>query len=101
MNHDHTQHDAEPKTFWGSRYSIGLIVLGAIAGYFLLTEHRAHFFTALPFLLLLACPLMHMFMHGGHSGHSGGDAGDGQHHDDRQEPSVSTTHVPPKTGAQP
>jgi hypothetical protein len=27
----------------------------------------------LPFLLLLACPLLHMFMHGGHSGH--GDSG--------------------------
>ena len=101
MNHDHAQHDAEPKTFWGTRYSIGLIVLGAIAGYFLLTEHRAHFFTALPFLLLLACPLMHMFMHGGHSGHGGGDAGDGQHHDDQQKPSVSTTSAPLKTGAQP
>jgi hypothetical protein len=44
-------------------------VLGAIAAYFLLTEHRAHFFGALPFLLLLACPLMHVFMHRGHHGH--------------------------------
>ena len=101
MNHDHSQHDVEPKTFWGSRYSIGLIVLGAIAGYFLLTEHRAHFFAALPFLLLLACPLLHMFMHGGHGGHGGGDAGDGHHHDGRQELSVSVTRSPPKTGAQP
>ena len=54
MDHDHSQHDVEPKSFWGSRYSLGLIVFGAIAGYFLLTEHRAHFFAALPFLLLLA-----------------------------------------------
>ncbi|NJO34307.1 MAG: DUF2933 domain-containing protein [Rhodospirillales bacterium] len=23
----------------------------------------------LPFLLILACPLLHMFMHGGHGGH--------------------------------
>ncbi|MBI2379517.1 MAG: DUF2933 domain-containing protein [Gammaproteobacteria bacterium] len=42
----------------------------AIAGYFLLSEHRAHVVPYLPFLLLLACPLMHMFMHGGH-GHGG------------------------------
>ncbi len=68
MNHDHSRHDSEPRPFWRSRYAIGLLVLGAIAGYFLLNEHRAHFLGALPFLLLLACPLMHVFMHGGHGG---------------------------------
>ncbi len=76
MNHDHCNRDNEPKGFWGTRYSIGLIVLGGVAGYFLLTEHRAHFFGALPYLLLLACPLMHVFMHGGHGHHAHhGDAG--------------------------
>lgn len=40
----------------------------AIALFFLLTEHRAHFFGALPYLLLLACPLMHLFMHHAHGG---------------------------------
>ena len=77
MNHDHSRHDSEPQGFWGSRYSIGLIVLGAIAAYFLLSEHRAHFLGALPWLLILACPLMHVFMHGGHGGHGGGS--DHQH----------------------
>ena len=75
MNHDHSQQDVRPKAFWGSRYSVGLLVLGAIALYFLLTEHRAHFFFALPFLLLLACPLMHIFMHHDHGGHGGGEDG--------------------------
>jgi hypothetical protein len=38
-----------------------------IAGYFLFTEHRAHLFGILPYLLILACPLMHLFhKHGGH-----------------------------------
>jgi hypothetical protein len=32
----------------------------------LFTEHRAHLFGVLPFLLLLACPFMMMFMHHGH-----------------------------------
>jgi hypothetical protein len=73
MNHDHGAHETPPE-FWGSRYAVGMIVIGAVAGYFLLTEHRAHFFGALPFLLLLACPLMHVFMHHGHGGHS-------HHHD--------------------
>ena len=45
-----------------------------VAAYFLLTEHRAHLFGVLPFLLLAACPLMHFFHHHGH--------GDGHHHDD-------------------
>ena len=75
MNHEH-QHDQQPgqvaaPPFWRSRYGIGLLVFGAVAAYFLLTEHRAHFFGALPFLLLLACPLMHVFMHRGHGKHGG------------------------------
>lgn len=45
-----------------------------IAGYFLLTEHRAHVVQFLPFVLLLACPLLHMFH--GHGGHGGGDKRD-------------------------
>uniref|UniRef100_UPI003F497276 DUF2933 domain-containing protein n=1 Tax=Cupriavidus yeoncheonensis TaxID=1462994 RepID=UPI003F497276 len=40
-------------------------------GYFLWTEHRAHVIQILPFLLLAACPLMHLFMHHGH-GHGHG-----------------------------
>lgn len=71
MQHDHDQRES-PSGFWGSRYAIGLLVIGAVAAYFLLTEHLAHVAGALPFLLILACPLMHMFMHGGH-GHRHGD----------------------------
>lgn len=50
----------------------GLAAMGLISGvlYFLLTEHRAHFIYGLPYLILLLCPVMHMFMHGGHGGHS-------------------------------
>ena len=44
-------------------------MLGGVAAYFLLTEHLAHVVGFLPFLLLLACPLMHIFMHGGHGHH--------------------------------
>ena len=91
MNHDHANarqpdQDSAPP-FWRSRYAIGLLVFGAVATYFLLSEHRAHFFGALPFLLLLACPLMHMFMHGGHGGHGGhGDHGSGKPGADTPEP---------------
>jgi hypothetical protein len=47
--------------FWG------FVLVG---GYFLLTEHQAHLLGILPYLLLAACPLMHLFHHGGH-GHGG------------------------------
>ena len=46
-------------------------VFAIIAAIFLISEHRAHALGALPYLLLLACPLMHVFMHGGHGGHGG------------------------------
>ena len=48
-----------------------LVAFLAIAAFFLITEHRAHMLGALPFLLLLACPLMHLFMHHGHDTHGG------------------------------
>jgi hypothetical protein len=53
----------------GQRLRWGLVVFAVIALYFLLTEHRAHTIAALPWLLLLACPLMHFFMHRGHRSH--------------------------------
>ena len=45
----------------------------AIIAYFLVTEHRAHIVPYLPWLLFLACPLLHFLMHGGHGGHKHGD----------------------------
>ena len=38
----------------------------AIALFFLLSEHRAHFLGTLPYLLVLACPLLHFLGHAGH-----------------------------------
>ena len=38
----------------------------AVAAYFLIMEHRAHIVPFLPFVLVAACPLMHLFHHGGH-----------------------------------
>jgi hypothetical protein len=42
-----------------------------VAAFFLLAEHRTHLLGVLPYLLLLACPLMHLFHHHGHGGHAG------------------------------
>ncbi|THJ15553.1 MAG: DUF2933 domain-containing protein [Nitrospira sp. CG24B] len=41
----------------------------AVLGFFLLTEHRAHLFGALPYVFLLACPLFHLLLHRRHGGH--------------------------------
>ena len=91
MNAAPTPRDRPRRRFWGSRASLGLIVLGAIAAFFLLAEHRAHVFGALPFLLLLACPLMHLFMHHGHGGHGSHAGADGPRPHDQQPPRAGGT----------
>lgn len=61
----------EPNGWFRSRSRLALLAFLAIAGFFLLTEHTAHVLGFLPYLLLLACPLIHLF-HGGHR-HGGHD----------------------------
>ena len=68
--HDHADKDRPPQdSFWTSRAFLVCAVLLVVAGFLLWTEHLAHALGYLPFLLVLACPVMHIFMHGGH-GHS-------------------------------
>jgi hypothetical protein len=72
---DHTQHhaiDEQPPTQWWKTRS-GVVFCGflLIGGFYLVTEHTAHLFGVLPYLLILACPLMHLFHHHGHGGHGG------------------------------
>ncbi len=71
--HEMLDPDAREETY-RRRLRWGLGAFLAIAFFFLWEEHRAHLFAALPWLLLLACPLMHFFMHRGHRSH---------HHHDR------------------
>lgn len=62
------------RSFIFSRSGLALLGILAVAGYFLWTAHEAHVTAAvayLPWLLLLACPLMHLFMHRGHGSHGG------------------------------
>ena len=44
---------------------------GAVALAYLIAEHRPHLLGWIPYLVILACPLMHLFMHRGHGGHGG------------------------------
>lgn len=68
--------NAEPqRPWWQTKMGMALIGFLAVAGFFIATEHTAHLYGALPYLLLLACPLMHLFMHGGHGHHGSHQAG--------------------------
>jgi len=49
-----------------SRLTIGFFVFVIMGGYLLFSEHQAHILAALPWIILLACPLLHIFMHHGH-----------------------------------
>ncbi|WP_088709901.1 DUF2933 domain-containing protein [Noviherbaspirillum denitrificans] len=62
--HDHQPHQSN-RSKW---ILIGFL---AVAAYFLWSEHKAHLMAALPYLLFLACPLMHLFHHHGHGKHHG------------------------------
>jgi len=64
---DHTNQDQRGEHKDG-RWKWALAGFLAVAGFFLWTEHRAHLLGFLPYLLILACPLMHLFHHGGHGG---------------------------------
>jgi hypothetical protein len=73
-----TGQERSPATSWLFSRG-GLVLLGflAVAAFYLLTEHTAHVYGALPFLLFALCPLMHLFMHGGHGGRGGHGQPDG------------------------
>jgi hypothetical protein len=72
MQQQHGQSPGDSNSWsWLTRSNLAWIGFLAIAGFYLVTEHRAHLFGFLPILLLLACPLLHVFMHGGHGKHGG------------------------------
>lgn len=53
-----------PADAW--RFWPALALFAGIALFFLWEEHQAHLLGALPYLIVLLCPLMHLFMHRGH-----------------------------------
>ena len=57
----------------GSNFSPGMLMIVllslGVAAYFFFFQGTFDSSTGLLVLLLLACPLMHMFMHRGHGGH--------------------------------
>lgn len=86
-HHDprHGRSPDETGSFWTSKAFLVCLGFLAIALVFLWSEHRAHILGAALWLLLLACPLLHIFMHGGHGSHGqrkrGAASHDGGRHD--------------------
>ena len=48
---------------------LGVCAFLAIGAFFLWEEHRAHLLGVLPYLLLAACPIIHLFAHRSHGQH--------------------------------
>ena len=72
IEQDHTGHrtagaSLRPALAWKG----AVMMIVAIVTFFVLREHWGHVFGFLPYVILLACPLMHLFMHHGH-GHGHG-----------------------------
>lgn len=78
---DHAPQDVP--SFWHSPAGLALFIVIAVGGFYLVTEHTARLLGVLPYILLLACPLMHVFMHRGH-GHGGHRHGQHGSSDDEQ-----------------
>ena len=69
--HPHSEVEGPQGGFPMSRAALIFLGFAIIAGALLFTEHRAHVLGALIWIPLLACPLMHLFMHHGPGGHKG------------------------------
>jgi len=69
MDLNHTHSSPQSDTNW-SQINQWLLWLGlAAAVAWLVVRHGAHLVELLPFLLILACPLMHLFGHGHGNSH--------------------------------
>ncbi|MDN7675661.1 DUF2933 domain-containing protein [Burkholderia oklahomensis] len=86
---EHGNHEHKATHFAFLRANIVLVAFIAIGGFYLVTEHRAHLLGWLPFLFILACPLMHLFMHHG-GGH--GESGDAETKNEREQDGDSVSH---------
>ncbi len=68
MQYDPEKHQKPEnnRRWWRSRQALVFIVFLIFGGSYLLSEHTVHLYSVLPWLILLACPVLHFFMHRGH-----------------------------------
>ncbi len=70
MDNQTSVEQTSDKTIWRQPLGIAIFMVILIVSFYLLREHWGHIFGFWPYLILLACPLMHL-MHG-HGGHHHG-----------------------------
>ncbi|WP_137820159.1 DUF2933 domain-containing protein [Pseudomonas sp. 2FG] len=70
MTNPHHSVNTSPP-LWKSKAGIALIMLVVIGVFYIAREHYGHISQILPYLILLLCPLMHLFghNHGAHAHH--------------------------------
>lgn len=76
---DQFDNDRQAPSFWRRPAGMAVATTALIAGFYFLREHWGHVLGFWPYLLLLACPLMHLM-------HGHGRGGHGSHAHRRQEP---------------
>jgi hypothetical protein len=75
-----------------SRTGIATLVVVSVLAFLIYTGHSAHLMGALPYLLILLCPLTHIFLHGGAGGHGGRKHDEETNASDTQKESPGRTH---------
>ncbi|GJM01340.1 MAG: hypothetical protein DHS20C07_30190 [Methyloligella sp.] len=80
QDHEDYHRPKNKQPWWKTSFGMTVIFFFFVGGYFLAKEHSAHIGENWIWLILLACPLMHFFMHGSHGGH-----GSQKHSDDEEE----------------
>jgi hypothetical protein len=68
MNHSEHQ-PPQSSPVWSLLMKVSSIAFAVIVASYLIGQRWVHVANILPFFFILLCPLMHLFMHGGHGGH--------------------------------
>lgn len=55
-----------PCPWWRNPFLLITLAIAIPVGWYAWTEHGRHLAAWFPFLVILACPLMHLFHHGHH-----------------------------------
>ena len=85
---DH-HHDQQGRSFLASRTGKIIAWVALIGLLLIIVDHWAHALGILPYLVLLACPLMHLFGHG-HGDHA-------RHRAENQPASEGAAHTQPQS----
>ncbi|MGE0116249.1 MAG: DUF2933 domain-containing protein [Steroidobacteraceae bacterium] len=79
-----SNNESNEPSFWRGPAGMALATGALIAGFYLLREHWGHVLGYWPYLLLLACPLMHLMHGNGHGGHGSHSQDSGRTHNDKK-----------------